>query len=41
MVASPAVEDGRVVVLTTSGRLVALDTDEGKLQWTLSEEQPP
>ncbi|WP_429154401.1 outer membrane protein assembly factor BamB [Aeromonas media] len=41
VVASPAVEDGRVVVLTTSGRLVALDTDEGKLQWTLSEEQPP
>lgn len=41
VVASPAVEDGRVVVLTTSGRLVALDTDEGKLQWSLSEEQPP
>ena len=41
VVASPAVEDGRVVVLTTSGRLMALDTDEGKLQWTLSEEQPP
>ncbi|MGE6108503.1 outer membrane protein assembly factor BamB [Aeromonas sobria] len=41
VVASPAVEDGRVVVLTTSGRLVALDTDEGKLQWTLAEEQPP
>ncbi|MDX7898089.1 outer membrane protein assembly factor BamB [Aeromonas media] len=41
VVASPAVEDGRVVVLTTSGRLLALDTDEGKLQWTLSEEQPP
>ncbi|MNF83411.1 Outer membrane protein assembly factor BamB precursor [compost metagenome] len=41
VVASPAVEDGRVVVLTTSGRLIALDTDEGKQQWTLSEEQPP
>ena len=41
VVASPAVEDGRVVVLTTSGRLIALDTDEGKLQWSLSEEQPP
>ncbi|MFC5707329.1 outer membrane protein assembly factor BamB [Aeromonas eucrenophila] len=41
VVASPAVEDGRVVVLTTSGRLIALDTDEGKQQWSLSEEQPP
>ena len=41
VVASPAVEDGRVVVLTTSGRLIALDTDEGKQQWALSEEQPP
>ncbi len=37
VVASPAVEDGRVVVLTTSGRLVALDIDEGKLQWNMSE----
>ncbi|MGN4989296.1 outer membrane protein assembly factor BamB [Aeromonas sp. 97A] len=41
VVASPAVEDGRVVVLTTSGRLIALDADEGKMQWSLSEEQPP
>ncbi|MGL5032130.1 MAG: outer membrane protein assembly factor BamB [Aeromonas sp.] len=41
VVASPVVEDGRVVVLTTSGRLIALDTDQGKVQWMLSEEQPP
>ncbi|MDO2947370.1 outer membrane protein assembly factor BamB [Aeromonas simiae] len=41
VVSSPAVEDGRVVVLTTSGRLMALDSEDGKLLWTLAEEQPP
>ncbi|MFL9594393.1 PQQ-binding-like beta-propeller repeat protein, partial [Aeromonas schubertii] len=40
-VASPAVADGHVVVLTTSGQLIALDPEDGKQLWFLSEEQPP
>ncbi|MGL5285817.1 MAG: outer membrane protein assembly factor BamB [Aeromonas sp.] len=41
VVASPAVGDGRVVVLTTSGTLIAFDSESGKQEWSLTEEQPP
>ncbi len=40
VVAAPAVEAGKLVVLTTAGRLVALDADTGEFLWGASDEQP-
>ncbi|MGL5948670.1 MAG: outer membrane protein assembly factor BamB [Aeromonas sp.] len=41
IVARPAVDEGKVVVLTAAGTLAAFDTDAGKQQWILAQEQPP
>ncbi len=40
VVAQPAYADGRVVVHTTRGDLIALDSDTGEQLWTLRNKQP-
>jgi len=40
ILAAPAVEDGKVVVNTSAGRLFALNADDGLLLWTASDDLP-
>ena len=40
VLAAPAVDEGKVVVHTSAGNLVALDSDSGAPQWLLRNEQP-
>ncbi|WP_319782164.1 outer membrane protein assembly factor BamB [Oceanisphaera sp. IT1-181] len=40
VLAAPAVDDGKVVVHTSAGNLIALDSSSGVQQWQLRNEQP-
>lgn len=40
VLAAPAVDDGKVVVHTSAGNLIALDSSTGVQQWQLRNEQP-
>ncbi|GAA4497727.1 outer membrane protein assembly factor BamB [Pseudaeromonas paramecii] len=40
ILAAPAVDDGKVVVNTSAGRLFALDAEDGHLLWTASDDLP-
>lgn len=40
VLAAPAVDEGKVVVHTSAGNLVALDSTSGEQQWLLRNEQP-
>ena len=40
VLAAPVVDDGKVVVHTSAGNLVALDSTSGEQQWQLRNEQP-
>ncbi|MGO1245847.1 MAG: outer membrane protein assembly factor BamB [Oceanisphaera sp.] len=40
VLAAPAVDEGKVVVHTSAGNLVALDSSTGEQQWQLRNEQP-
>ena len=40
VLAAPAVDDGKVVVHTSAGNLIALDSSSGEQQWQLRNEQP-
>lgn len=40
VLAAPAVDEGKVVVHTSAGNLVALDSDSGEPRWLLRNEQP-
>ena len=40
VIAAPAADSGRVVVVTSSGKLVALDAEKGEIVWNTGDDQP-